>query len=196
MKKIISTGFLILISYVLHAQSVSDTSKHLSFKGIPLDGTLEQFVLKMKKNGFEHIATNDGIAMLQGDFAGSKNCIIGVSTLKQKDLVHKINVMFSEKTTWSTLSGNYFEFKQLLIEKYGNPNDVVEKFDTKYETRDDLKIYDVKSDRCKYYSTWETDKGKIELSIDHDKLGVCFVRLVYIDKINSLTIKKQAIDDL
>jgi hypothetical protein len=196
MKKIIIACFLILTSFVLYAQTSSDTSKHLSFKGVPLDGTLEQFMLKMKSNGFDHISTNDGIAMIQGDFAGYKNCIIGVSTLKQKDLVHKIGVMFSEKSTWSALSGNYFELKQLLTEKYGNPFDVVEKFDAKYEPRDDLKIYDVKTDRCKYYSIWETNKGKIELSIDHDRGTKCYVKLIYIDKINSMTIKKQAIDDL
>ncbi|NOT51734.1 MAG: hypothetical protein HOP10_10720 [Chitinophagaceae bacterium] len=171
--------------------------KHLTFKGIPLDGTLDQYVSKMKQNGFKHLSTEDGVAMLQGDFAGYKSCYVGVSILKQKDLVHKIGVLYPEKDTWSTLSGNYFDLKQLLTEKYGNPTDVVEKFDSRSEPRDDeSKMYEVKFDRCKYYSVWKTDKGEIQLSIDHNSVTSCFVKLAYFDKINSATIKKQALDDL
>jgi len=195
MQKIIFSLFLIFITCFVFAQTNSDTSKHLVFKGVPLDGTLDQYVYKMKQNGFTHVSTNDGTAMLQGDFAGYKDCYVDVSTLKQKDLVHKIVVIFPDRETWSTLSGNYFNLKDMLTEKYGKPTEVIEKFEG-YEPRDDMKIYSVKSDRCKYYSTWTTDKGDIQLSIDHNSLLKCFVKLIYFDKINSVEVKKQAIDDL
>jgi len=79
--------------------------------------------------------------------------------LKQKDLVHKIGVLFQEKDTWSTLSGNYFDLKQMLTEKYGKPSNVVEKFDTRTEPRDDgSKMHEVKFDGCKYNSIWVTDR--------------------------------------
>ncbi len=179
------------------AQTNADSSRHLTFKGVPLDGTLDQYVSKMKQNGFKLLSTEDGVAMLRGDFAGYKDCYVGVSTLKQKDLVYKIGVLFPEKDTWSTLSGNYFELKQMLTEKYGKPSDVVEKFDRESERRDDgSKMHDVQFDRCKYYSIWQTDKGEIQLSIDHNNVTSCFVKLAYFDKINSATIKKQALDDL
>lgn len=197
MRKLFSLLFLTITALTSFAQTKTDTSAHLTFKGVPLDGTLDQYVVKMKQNGFKHISTNDGIAMLQGDFAGYKDCYVGVSTLKQKDLVYKIGVLFPEKETWSTLSGNYFDLKQMLIEKYGKPSDVVEKFDTRTEPRDDgSKMYEVKFDRCKYYSIWTTDKGEIQLSIDHNSVTSCFVKLAYFDKINGATIKKQALDDL
>lgn len=197
MKKALLTLFLLFTTYVLFAQANSDTSRHLSFKGVPLDGALDQYVLKMKKSGFTHISTNDGIAMLQGDFAGYKDCYVGVSTLKQNDLVHKIGVIFPDRDTWSALSGNYFNLKEMLTEKYGKPTETVEKFDGYSQPKDDnSKMYEVKFDRCKYFSTWSTDKGDIQLSIDHNSVLRCFVKLVYFDKINSATIKKQAIDDL
>lgn len=196
MKKVLLAFSLIFTSSLLIAQTNSDTSKHLSFKGVPIDGTLDQYVLKMKQNGFTHVSTNDGIAMLQGDFAGYKDCYVGVTTLKQKDLVHKIGVIFSSRDTWSSLSGNYFDLKSMLTEKYGNPSEVVEKFDG-YEPKDDnSKMYKVKFDNCKYYSIWTTDKGDIQLSIDHNSVSDCFVKLLYFDKINSAAMKKQAIDDL
>lgn len=197
MKKTSIALLLSLTGFIAFAQTKSDSSKHMAFKGVPLDGTLEQYVSKMKQNGFKSISTEDGVAMLQGDFAGYKDCYVGVSTLKQKDLVHKIGVLFPEKDTWSTLSGNYFDLKQMLTEKYGKPSDVVEKFDGYIELSDDKsKMHDVRFERCKYYSTWETDKGDIQLSIDHNGTMNCFVKLVYFDKINSAAVKKQALDDL
>ncbi len=197
MNKILLTLFLSLVVCTTFAQTNADSSKHLVFKGVPLDGTLDEYVSKMEKNGFEHISTLDGTALLQGDFAGYKGCSVAVSTLKQNDLVYKIAVAFPERDTWSTLSGNYFNLKELLTEKYGKPSTVVEKFDREsVEKNDNYKIYEVQLDRCKYYSIWETDKGKIQLSIEHDGMKSCFVKLAYFDKINSAVIKKQALDDL
>ena len=59
-----------------------------------------------------------------------------------------------------------------------------------------LKCIEVKFDNCKYYTTYETEKGSIQLSIEHDGVRRCFVKLAYFDKINSDTIKKEALDDL
>jgi len=188
------TTFVFALTTML---SFAQTSEHLTFKGIPIDGTLDEYVSKIKKSGFSLIVTEDGIALLNGDFAGYKDCTVGVSTLKQKDLVHKIAVIFPDKKTWSTLSGNYFDLKQMLSEKYGKPSDVGEKFDGYSQPRDDEdKMYRVKFDNCKYYSIWETDKGGIQLSIDHNSVTSCFVKLGYFDKINSAKIRAKAIDDL
>jgi hypothetical protein len=197
MKKNFIVLFLSLTVFISFAQVKTDSSQHLTFKGVPLDGTLDQYVSKMKQNGFKLLSLDDGVAKLLGDFAGYKDCHVDVSTLKQKDLVHKIGVRFPGKDTWSTLSGNYFDLKQMLTEKYGKASDVVEKFDTYSQPKDDhSKLHEVKFDGCKYYSIWETDKGEIQSSIDHNGLTSCFVKLVYFDKINSATVKKQAIDDL
>lgn len=57
-------------------------------------------------------------------------------------------------------------------------------------------MFEVKFDRSKYYSIWTSDKGDIQLSIDHTNATGSFVKLVYFDKINGATIKKQALDDL
>ena len=197
MKSIISSLLFALITITSFAQNKSETAGHLTFKGVPIDGTLYEFVSKMKKSGFSHVATEEGIAILEGDFAGFKGCTIGVVTLKPKDLVSKITVLFPESDTWSLLSNNYFHLKELLTEKYGEPSDVLEKFDTYSEPRDDSdKMYAVKFDNCKYYTTYEAENGDIQLSIDHESVISCYVRLSYFDKINSETIRKEALKDL
>lgn len=197
MKQLFSSILFTAIVITAFAQVKQDTSQHLIFKGVPIDGTLDQYVSKMKQSGFTHIQTKDGTAILNGDFAGYKDCYVGVSTLKQKDLVYKIVVIFSDKKTWSTLSGNYFDLKQMLTEKYGKPSEVVEQFDGYSQpTDDEAKMYKVKFDNCKYYSIWQTDKGEIQLSIGHNSVTSCYVNLAYFDKINSVKIKATAKDDL
>jgi hypothetical protein len=193
MKQYIITLAFSLISTICFAQ----TADHLAFKGVPIDGTLNEYVAKMKQNGFTHVQTENGTAILTGDFAGYKNCFIGVSTLKQKDLVHKIAVLFPDKATWSNLFGDYMDLKTMLTEKYGEPTYVVEKFDVAIQPDDDeSKMYQVKFDNCKYYSIWETSKGDIQLSIEHNSVTSCYVKLGYFDKINGDKIKDKAKDDL
>jgi hypothetical protein len=57
-------------------------------------------------------------------------------------------------------------------------------------------MHDVKFDNCMYYTTFETEKGSIQLSIDHDGVMSCYVMLAYYDKINGDIIKAKAIEDL
>ncbi len=197
MKTVITTLFWFIIIATSFAQSKSETTEHMKFKGVPIDGTLNEYVSKMKKSGFTLIGTEDGVAMLKGDFAAYKDCIIGVATLKGKDLVSKITVIFPKCDTWSALSSNYYNLKELLTEKYGEPSEVVEKFDTDYEPDDDnSKMHQVGMNNCKYYTTYELENGTIQLSIENNGFSASFVMLSYFDKINSEIIRQKAIDDL
>lgn len=194
MKKIIIS--LIIVMTAISSWAQNQSPEHLTFKGVPLDGKLNEFVLKMKNNGFTHVNTKDGVAMLKGDFAGYKDCIVGVSTQKQLDLVSKIVVIFPECDTWSSLSSNYFTIKELLSEKYGKPSESSEIFQTSSEPKDDgSKFYEVQFERCKYLTLYETDNGKIELSIIGSILK-CYVLLKYYDKTNNDIVKAKALEDL
>lgn len=197
MKTVLTILFTLSFIVTSFCQSKNEPTEHMTFKGVPIDGTLSEFVLKMKDSGFESTASEDGVALLKGDFAAYKGCIIGVATLKGKDLVSKITVIFPEHETWSTLASNYYNLKELLTEKYGEPSKEVEKFDTYSDPDDDGdRMYEVKMDNCKYYTLFETDNGGIQLSIDHDGVVSCFVTLSYFDKINREKIRDKAIDDL
>jgi hypothetical protein len=194
MKAKFLTTILLLISVISFAQN--QTSEHLTFKSVPIDGTLADYVSKMKLNGFTQIATESEKASLNGDFAGYKDCLVEVSTLKQNDLVHKISVIFPSKETWSTLFGNYSDLKEMLTEKYGKPSVLMEDFDGGYTPTDDkMKMYKVKSENCKYHCIWQTEKGDIKLSIKYLSYK-CFVDLVYNDKANSNIVREKAKDDL
>ncbi|SEJ56366.1 hypothetical protein SAMN05192553_105108 [Cyclobacterium xiamenense] len=197
MRSILTELLCFVLTMTSIAQNNNEKTEHMTFKGVPIDGTLNEYVSKMKQSGFILIETEDGVAILQGDFAAYKDCIIGVATLKGKDLVSKITVIFPEQETWSSLSSNYYNLKELLTEKYGEPSEIIEKFDTYSEPDDDGdRMNAVKMDNCKYYTTFELENGSIQISIDHQSVISCFVRLSYFDKINSEKIRQKAIDDL
>ncbi|OSZ79166.1 hypothetical protein CAP35_13200 [Chitinophagaceae bacterium IBVUCB1] len=196
MKRLMSLLFCVISIYTSFAQAKTDASKHLSFKGVPIDGTLAEYVAKMKQQGFTYKGTKDGIALLEGEFASYNNCTIGVSTLTQKDLVCKVVIIFPERHTWSSLITNYNSIKELLTEKYGNPSGAVEEFQSYTPDSDGSKMTQVQLGACNYYTTYETEKGTIQLSIERDRLIRCFVKLIYVDKINGETVRKQALDDL
>ena len=191
MKKLLISLFVILYTTIGQAQ------EHLTFKGVPIDGTLDTYVANMKKAGFTFIGEDDGIAMLQGDFAGYRNCTIGVVTLKSIDIVNRISVLFDSHQDWNNIYVNYSSLKEMLTTKYGKYADCVEKFEGYSQPRDDNgKMHELTMDRCKFYTIWKTDKGNIELEIIKGNLGGGMVRLSYWDKINTMSVQEKAMDDL
>ena len=57
MKKILFFFLFAVISYTVFAQSASE---HLTFKGVPINGTLNEFVSKLKQKGLAHIGNRRG----------------------------------------------------------------------------------------------------------------------------------------
>lgn len=194
MKKYLLTVLISLTALASYAQT---ENPHMTFKGVPIDGTMSQFIQKMKQKGFSITNTTDNIAMLSGSFAGQPDCTIGVISLSNKDLVCMVTVLFPFRDTWSSLYGDYASLKKMLTQKYGKPSDVVEEFDGYTEPKDDFsRMLEVQMDRCKYKSIFETSKGNIVLTIAHADYTNCNVTLVYADKINTREMRSQAIDDL
>lgn len=144
------------------------TSNHLAFKGVPIDGTLNQYVARMKKVGFKHVDTENGAALLRGDFAGYKDCEVYVSTLAGNDIVSYITVDFPKEDTWEYLYGDYKSLKELLIEKYGQPSSVKEEFQGyKYSLETDKdKMHKVRMDECKYETLLLRKRAKLYFGLN------------------------------
>ena len=191
MKHFIATIILAFCAIVAFSQ------EHITFKGVPVDGTLSEYVKNMQAKGFKYEGkSEDGIAVLTGDFAGYKGCIIGVSTLDNFDVVSRIVVSFPEDFSWGSLLYKYDDLKSMLSEKYGEPQECVETFNDDYVTDDGSKLSAVKLNRCDYYCVFETALGIIELEIMANRKMSCFVRLSYNDRINSSKARQAAMADL
>ena len=193
MKVLLITLSAILISLNLNAQTADN--QHLMFKGVPIDGTLSEYVEKMKLNGFTLLGSENNGAIFTGEFANYQNCKIGVGTSNKKDLVSTVFVMFPEREEWNDLYGDYNRLKQMLSEKYGIPNESKEKWENDYEPSLAFRMSAIKRGECNFTTTFVTPNGKIQLRIEHQD-ATCFVFLGYFDKINGEIMKAKAIDDL
>lgn len=191
MKKLFITLIFTTLLSPIFAQS-----EHLTFKGIPIDGSLAEFSKQLIQKGFHHVGTEDGTAAFVGEFAAYKNCTIGVISSKGTNVVSKVGVIFPKCDTWSKLYSNYSNLKEMLTIKYGEPTESTEEFQSYREPTDDnSKMLEVKQDRCRYTTSWVTEKGTIELEISNQDFA-CFVVLHYWDKINTEKVNNSAIDDL
>ena len=171
-------------------------SEHLAFKGIPIDGTLRQFTALLTQKGFTKIGSEKGVSMLVGDFAGYKDCSVIVSTMEKQDLVYMVAVKFPNLDTWSLLESNYTKLKNMLTQKYGNPSSCVEKFQHNYVNDDSERLFELQMDRCEYKTVFDTEKGKIALTICNERFSSCYVLLGYVDGINGAIMNDAAMDDL
>lgn len=180
------------------ADSVAmEQSTHLKFKGVPIDGSLEQFVTRMGRRGFEAVSDRSAEEQhLVGDFAGFKECDVYVSTLDNNDLVAQITVCFPSQEQWKYLYGDYKNLKDMLIEKYGRPTSCVERIDRLYDTDESSRMSAINMGNYKYNTRFSTDEGDIILSIEHRSFRLCFVQLVYRDKENGETVRDAAMEDL
>ena len=187
----------LLLAYIFFASTLF-AQQHLSFKGVPIDGTLKAYTDAMVKAGFHYEDTQDGIALLTGDFAGYKNCVVGVSTLENLDVVSHIAVLFPEKETWTAVLNDYETLKAMLTQKYGKPSDSQEKF-TGYvgDNSNGFIMHALKEGEYVWYTTFTTGLGDIQLSIaEGPKYATAMVRLVYRDKANGEKVRSAAMDDL
>ena len=194
MKRIIS---ILIFACIAIGMSAQETQEHLKFKGIPIDGTVSNFVAKLKQKGYTHLTTSDGVALLNGEFAAYKDCTIGVVSSKGRDSVCKVAVIFPATDTWSALERNYLSLKNMLTTKYGEPSDCVETFQSDYQPTDDnRKKHELGMDRCKYYTIFSTEQGNIQLELKHEGLIKYYVVLSYFDAINQQAVLSDAMDDL
>jgi hypothetical protein len=62
------TKFILLVAvFCVNCCVYSQSSDHLTFKGVPIDGSLNEYISKMKQEGFTHLGTENGTAILNGD---------------------------------------------------------------------------------------------------------------------------------
>ena len=170
-------------------------SQHLRFKGIPLEGSLTNFVNQLKAKGFTYVGTEDGIALLQGEFAGYKNCIVGVATFSGTQNVCKVVNLFPDKENWSGVTSDYYGLKDLLTEKYGKPISI-EEFSDRTPPDDFLRFHALLRGECHYTSTFTTEGGKIKLTMKKSDYNSAQVIMEYFDDTNSSKVRQQIMDDL
>jgi len=188
---------LVTLVCFLMLGSMMAQSEHMTFVGVPIDGTLYEYIEAMEKEGFEFVGIEEGIATLKGDFAGYKNCLITVTTLRNCDVVSEIAVLFPEIHHWYDLIPEYEKIKSLLTEKYGQPTKCTEKFLNYKGDNDYQKLIEISNKRVRWFTVFSTDLGELELTLTTGQLPAQgHVLLYYRDKENTKKAQKTAMEDL
>ena len=195
MKRILTIAVLIFSFMFVIAQTPNN---HLTFKGIPITGTLESFAQKLEAKGFEKKYSDKTSVEFEGEFAGYSGCKILAYKIPNRNIVHKVEVFLPEKSSWANLEEEYNQFKDMLTNKYGDPTVHSEEFEKGASTvNDDTKMLSLKEKKCYYVSLWEVDNGTIIMGIfptpDKDDGQIA---LFYYDEINDALAKKTQEDDL
>lgn len=158
MKKIILTLTLFLATISLMAQ------EHLSFKGIPIEGSITEFCEKLKAKGLTSMGTEDNISLFTGDFTGREASIAVAATDDGKN-VFSVVVFFEPSDEWNTLVNTYDYYKDLYTRKYGRPSKSKER-NPSYSDDNFSLMYELFQGKVVWGSAWEVIGGDIELSIE------------------------------
>lgn len=188
MKKLILTLIFSCLSLCGYAQ------EHLYFKGIPIEGSLSTFCQKLKNKGFSSIATEGNISLFKGNFTG-RQATVGVIATDNGHDVFKVIVSFDETDSWNTLVSTYEHYKELYIEKYGEPSKSVENNPSRSDSNTSL-MYELYQGRVTYASIFEVTGGDIFISIIKSSYNSGKVMIMYQDTQNINAKKQRDLDDI
>ena len=91
MKKILITLTVLFAVIDIMAQ------EHLSFKGIPIEGSMTEFCQKLKSKGFTSIGRENNITLFSGDFTGRQATGRGNCYRDGKKMFLQLSFLFDPK---------------------------------------------------------------------------------------------------
>ena len=172
----------------------ANAQEHLKFKNIPIDGSVENFVQKLKLQGYKDVATQNGFSLLTGDFADDNDVAVLIAA-NDKGIVYAISVMIDGGNSWSSLKAKYQKYKSALSEKYGKPSKVIEEFYSPYYEYDGYEISAFKNDKATYLTSFAQLDGNISVVIVAFN-GAVGVTIVYQDAQNGIEQEKSDNDKI
>ena len=171
MKKNLLTLAILLASLTCAAQ------QHLSFKGIPIEGDMKEFCLKLSEKGFKKVGSEGTTALYTGDFTG-REATVGVVAANDGKTVYTVYARFKPSEEWRELVDTYNYYKGLYTIKYGDPKKVVEK-NPAYDDSNNILMLKLYEGQVTWTSQWKATGGDIELSIEKTsgfREGVVIIR--------------------
>lgn len=195
MKRLIIILVLLVSSLSLYSQ------EHLKFKGIPINGILKSFVETMKTKGYSFVDSDQGVALMEGTFAGVEPCNIYV--VSTNDLVWKVAAEFPSHDTWKEVKREYNNLKESFATKYDVTPESVEKLPNDESFYSDgygmITLHDeFDHEKAIYNSVFAIPNGVAVIAIkpDFQTSGCLQVIIEYYDEVNVNAVDKQAIEDL
>ena len=138
--------------------------EHLSFKGIPITGSMTAFCKTLSQKGFTKIGSEKNISIFKGDFTG-RNSKVLVGATEDGKSVYTVVVLFDASDEWNVLTNTYDYYKEIYTRKYGNTSFCQEKNPAHSDSNVAL-MAEVHQGTVVWASQWKPTGGTIELSIE------------------------------
>ncbi|MCI5834002.1 MAG: hypothetical protein MR013_04335 [Prevotella sp.] len=188
MKKVIISMILCCLAVCGYAQ------EHLSFKGIPIEGSITEFCQKLKAKGFIEMPYDGDMRLFQGKFTGRK-VTVGVIPTDIGENVSSIGVTFEKSDSWKDLVNLYEYYKYLYIEKYGFPTECVENNPSSSDSNSRL-MYNLSQGKVSYFSKFEIQGGIINISIQKFDDSDGMVMILYLDTQDMNAKRQRELEDI
>ncbi len=185
--------FLVAITLLFAVINIM-AQEHLSFKGIPIEGSLTEFCQKLKTKGFTQMGRDNNMTLFTGDFTG-RQATVGVAATDDGKSVHSVVVVFDESRDWNTLVSTYDYYKCLYTRKYGESSACREHNPSRLDSNTSL-MYELGQGTVTYASAWNVTGGTIELSIEKAGISEGVVIIKYRDAQNVETKIQKDLEDI
>lgn len=152
-----------------------------TFRDIPIDGLLNEFVAKLKNQGFLVKKMTDETAFLSGKFAGED---VQIKVESSNKTVYSVEITYKNKTSWKSILTQYNEVRNMLNTKYGEPFATFQEFDSPHDQKLGSELNALREGKCHFKNTILTKEGNgmVFLEISPDVSLV----LKYLDLFNSI----------
>ena len=178
-----------ILAALIVVAALASAQGHMTYDGIELNGKIENVVRQLGKKGYTLVSQKDGVVMMAGTFMEQPVMLAPIYTPIAKT-VYRIAVMYpDDKNSWPLLSNRYADLKARLIREYGEPDEVIEQFDSPYSAQNDpLKAFELK--KATYKTSFKTKNGSVTLNISSYSAGIV-VNLIYTDKKNEAKLEAE-----
>ena len=154
--------------------------KHLTFKGVPIDETLDVFVGRLNGLGFTQVSMDKENAVMEGPFCG-KQCKAVIAASVKTGVVYSASVYVEKSTEWFVIKVAYYRYKLLLAQKYGG-GESIECFLYPYSDGGGNEEKALRDKKCHYMTSFHVPNGEISIVLEWQ--GEFTVVISYKDRIN------------
>ena len=168
--------------------------EHLSFKGIPITGSMTEFCKKLSQKGFTKLGRENNLTTFTGDFTG-RRATVGVGATDDGENVHSVIILFEESSEWKTLVNTYEYYKEIYTRKYGEPAGCKE-YNPSHQDSNISLMYELGQGTVTYATVWSITGVTIEISIEKFGYSDGVVVIKYRDSKNIETQIQRDIDDI
>jgi hypothetical protein len=125
------------------------------FMGVKVGGSRQEVINAFKAKGFTVVnnSPEEKTIRLSGNLSGSEIELYASFTPVSK-VCWAFTVFFPEQTSWHRIKSQYNEYLDILVDKYGTPDNRYNFFSSPYYEGDGYEMSAIRLEKCTYAAFW------------------------------------------